>query len=85
MQERRIDDCWNIDGSRDVSDSWTGFTQFPLLSEKPPDGYVWSGRDWQDGKRHPGQTINGQNSGRNWQEMLSWGRSKNGQLKTKTR
>ena len=26
-QERRIDDSWNIDGSRDLSDSWTGFTQ----------------------------------------------------------
>ena len=24
MQERRIDDYWNIDGSRDLSDSWTG-------------------------------------------------------------
>ena len=44
MQERRIDDCWNIDGSRDLSDSWTGFTQFTLLEEKPPDGYMWSGR-----------------------------------------
>ena len=43
MQESRIDDCWNIDGSRDLSDSWTGFTQFPLLSEKPPEGYMWSG------------------------------------------
>ena len=43
-QERRIDDCWNIDGSRDLSDSWTGFTQFTLLEEKPPDGYMWSGR-----------------------------------------
>ena len=27
-QERRIDDYWNIDGSRDLSDPWTGFTQF---------------------------------------------------------
>ena len=30
-QERRIDDYWNIDGSRDLSDSWTGFTQSTLL------------------------------------------------------
>ena len=37
MQESRIDDYWNIDGSRDLSDSWTGFTQFTLLSEKPPE------------------------------------------------
>ena len=27
-QEKRIDDCWNIDGSRDLSDPWTGFTHW---------------------------------------------------------
>ena len=42
-QEKRIDDYWNIDGSRDLSDPWTGFTQFTLLEEKPPDGDMWSG------------------------------------------
>ena len=41
-QERRIDDYWNIDGSRDLSDYWTGSTQFTLLEEKPPDGKMWS-------------------------------------------
>ena len=30
------------DGSRDMSDPWTGFTQCTLL-EKAPDGYTWSG------------------------------------------
>ena len=39
MQEGRNDDYWNFDGSRDFSASWTGFTQFTLLEEKPPDGY----------------------------------------------
>ena len=39
MQESRIDDDWNTDGSRDLSDLWTGFTQF-TLSEKPPEGYI---------------------------------------------
>ena len=24
-------------------DPWTGFTQFTLLEEKPPNGYMWSG------------------------------------------
>ena len=33
-QEKGIDDYWNIDGSRDLSDPWTGFTQFTLLDEK---------------------------------------------------
>ena len=42
-QEKRIDDYWNIDGSRDLSDPWTGFTQFTLLQENAPDGYMWSG------------------------------------------
>ena len=42
-QEKRIDDYWNIDGSRDLSDSWTGFIQFTVLDEKPPHGYMWSG------------------------------------------
>ena len=41
-QQKRIDDYWNIDESRDLSDSWTGFTQFTPLEEKPPDGYMWS-------------------------------------------
>ena len=84
MQESRIDDNWNIDGSRDLSDSWTGFTQFTLLEEKPPDGYMWSGWDWQNGKRHPGQIIYGQNSGENWERMPSWRRGKSGQMKNLT-
>ena len=41
-QEKRIDDYWNIDGSRDLFILWTGFTYFILLEEKPPDGYMWS-------------------------------------------
>ena len=48
-QEKRIDDYWNIDGSRDLSDPWTGFTQFTLLEEKPPDGFLWSGERWPGG------------------------------------
>ena len=42
MRERRIDDYWNIDGSRELSGSWTGFTQFTRFSEKPPEGHMWS-------------------------------------------
>ena len=42
-QEKRIDDCWKIDGSRDLSDPWTSFSQFTLLEEIPPNGKTWSG------------------------------------------
>ena len=34
-----------IDGSRDLSGPLTGFTQFTLLEEKPPDGFLWSRGD----------------------------------------
>ena len=30
-QEKRLDDDWNVDGSRDLSDPWTGFTQFYFI------------------------------------------------------
>ena len=43
IQESRIDDHWNIDGSRDLYDSWTGFTHVTLLEEQTPDGKMWSG------------------------------------------
>ena len=39
-QEKRIDDYWNIDGTRDLSALWTGFTQCALQSEKPPEGHT---------------------------------------------
>ena len=52
-QEKRIDDYWNIDGSRDLSDPWTGFTQFTLLDEKAPDGYTWSGGEMARGMGVP--------------------------------
>ena len=35
-QEKRIDDYWNIDRSRDLSDPWTGFTQFAHWKKKLP-------------------------------------------------
>ena len=38
MFERRIEDYWNIQGDRDLSDSWTEYSRFTMLDEKPPDG-----------------------------------------------
>ena len=32
-----------MDGERELSDAWTGFTRFVLLKERPPEGYAWSG------------------------------------------
>ena len=71
-QERRIDDYWNIDGSRDLFDSWTGFIQFILLEEKPPDGFLCSGerltkKQLTSSPDHLWPEL----SGRNWEEMPS--------------
>ena len=60
MQERRISDYWNIDGPKDVSDSWKSFTQFTLSEEKPPDGYMWSGGGLQPIKQKQGVITCGQ-------------------------
>ena len=43
LQEKRIDDYWNVDANRCLSDSWKGFTKFSLLRENPPKGCMWSG------------------------------------------
>ena len=33
-----------MDGDRELSDAWTGFTRINLLNERPPDGYTWTRR-----------------------------------------
>ena len=42
MQEKRIDDYWNVDHNRSLSDIWTFFTKLTLLKEELPQGYMWS-------------------------------------------
>ena len=42
-QEKRIDDYWKIDWSRDLSDPWTGFHTIYSIGRKAPDRYMWSG------------------------------------------
>ena len=43
MLEKNIDDYWTVDGDRELSDAWIGFTRFTILNDEPPDGYTWSG------------------------------------------
>ena len=43
LQESRMDDYWNVDVDRSLSDSWTGFTKLKTLHGKPPKGNMWSG------------------------------------------
>ena len=43
LLQKNIDDYWNVDGERELSGAWTGFTRFVLLNERSPEGYTWSG------------------------------------------
>ena len=45
MHERCIDDYWNIDGSRDLSGSWTGFTQLFFWNRNLQTDICGPGRD----------------------------------------
>ena len=36
LLEKNLDDYWNVDGERELSDARTGFTIFILLNERPP-------------------------------------------------
>ena len=42
LQEKKMDDYWNVDSSKHLSDSWRGLTKFILLKDKPPTGFLWS-------------------------------------------
>ena len=41
--KKQIEDYWNVDGEKELSDAGTGFTRFIFLNERPPDGNTWSG------------------------------------------
>ena len=56
MQVSRIDDYWNIDGSRDLSDFLDRFhSVYSIRWETSRQIYVVRGETDKTGKRHPGQ------------------------------
>ena len=70
-QERRIDDCSNVVGSRDLSDPWIGFTHFTLLEEKLPDGFLWSGVINEKTVYIQARLFMVRKSGKQWERMPS--------------
>ena len=70
MLESRMDDYWNIEGDRDLSDAWTGFTRNLQTGMHGP------GSGWRRNKQHPGEITSGQKSGK-------YGRRSATQRKTK--
>ena len=69
-QEKRIDDYWHVDGNRNLSDSWTGFTRFTLLNKTPPKGKMWSRRRLTKSKRHHAQVTYGLTLGQELEKPL---------------
>ena len=80
-QEKRIDDYCNVDGNRNLSDSWTGFTRFTLLNETPPRGCMWYGERLTKSLRHLAQIIYGLTLRQGLEKPLKEKKNKNGQLR----
>ena len=72
-QEKRIDDYWNVDGSRDLSDPWTGFTQFTL--------YVVRGEINEKTADIQARSFMARNLENNGKKCQAEGRSKSGSMK----
>ena len=75
-QEKRIDHYWNVDGSRDLSDPWTGFTQFFYWKKNLLKDICGPERDYRENSLHPGQIIYGQKSGKEWKKRQAEGEAK---------
>ena len=41
FQEGTIENYWNIDGHKSLSESWIGVTRFALPNKTPREGYTW--------------------------------------------
>ena len=79
-QEKRIDDYWNIDGSRNLSDPWTNISQFTLLEEKPPNRYMWSGERLTRKQLTSRPDHSWPEIWKKWEETPSWRKSKSGRM-----
>ena len=81
-QEKRIDDYWNIDGSRDLQ--IYGQVSLYLLYWKKnlQTDICGPAGDQRENSWHPGQIINGQNSGSQWESTPSWRKSRSGLMKS---
>ena len=41
LQDATIDNYWNVDGDKSLSEPWIDVTRFALLNKNPPEGYMW--------------------------------------------
>ena len=84
MLERPVDDYRNIEGNRDISDSWTGFTRFTSVDEKTADGYTWSGRRLTKKQTTPRPDYCDQRYGKTCQKQRNKKKNKNALSKNRS-
>ena len=70
-QEKRIDDYWNIDGSRDLSDPGQVSHNLLYWKKNLPTGICGPGTNQLENSLQPGQIIYGQSSGSQWESTPS--------------
>ena len=64
MSEKSIDDYWNVDGDRELSDTWTGFHKIHYIECKATGWiYMVPGGHWRENKRPQSPTNYGQKYG----------------------
>ena len=52
LLEKQIEDYWNVDGEKEVSDTGTGWTRFVPFIERLPEGYTWFGEGGERGETY---------------------------------
>ena len=84
MQEKRIDDCWNVDSNRNLSVHGKVSRSLLYWKKKLPKDVCGLAEDWQNFNRLPDQIMYGQRFGRKWVKPLRIGKNKKGQRRRRS-
>ena len=76
MQEKKIDDHWNVDSCEPLLDSWRGFAKFIIEKRNFSMGRCGPGRVWQTFNRLPDQIMYGQKCRRKLEKPAAQNREK---------
>ena len=83
--KENIENYWNVDGEKDLSDAWTGFTRFILEFKSDQKGSPGAGRDLQENNQRLVQTMYGQICGSMSDAAKEESKTKMGYRETKAR
>ena len=62
LHQATIDDCWDIDGHKSLSELWIGVTRFEELNNSPPEGQrkarnIWAEENPKIGRNESSETF----------------------------